>query len=183
MNKKIGIVWLREDFRLTRNEALAYASENHDQISVVYIYKKDSFLKKKEAQRWWLYKSLVNFKKDLSKLKINLEVVESNSYQEIFKEIIKKKNISLYWNKIYEPNYIKFDKELVGILKSSDIAFKIFKGNLLNEDDEIKKSDNTPFKVFTPFWKTAEKFYIDKGFDKKKNVKPKKKKLLFFPIK
>ena len=181
MNKKIGIVWLREDFRLTRNEALAYASENHDQISVVYIYKKDSFLKKKEAQRWWLYKSLVNFKKDLSKLEINLEVVESNSYQEIFKEIIKKKNISLYWNKIYEPNYIKFDKELVGILKSSDITFKIFKGNLLNEDDEIKKSDNTPFKVFTPFWKTAEKFYIDKGFDKKKNVKPQKKKITFFP--
>mgnify|MGYP001313091140 FL=1 len=37
---------------------------------------------------------------------------------------------------------------------------KIFKGNILNEIDEVKKGDGTPFKVFTPFWRTAEKIYI-----------------------
>ena len=27
--------------------------------------------------------------------------------------------------------------------------------------NEIKKSDSTPFKGFTPFWRTAEKFYLE----------------------
>ena len=38
----------------------------------------------------------------------------------------------------------------------------MFKGNILNEIDEIKKSDGTPFKVFTPYWRIAEKYFIEK---------------------
>ena len=55
------------------------------------------------------------------------------------------------------------------ILKNKNIHFKRFKGNALNEIDEIKKSDGTPFKVFTPFWRTAEKYYIEKIPIKRKN--------------
>ena len=54
---------------------------------------------------------------------------------------------------------LKFDKYLSKILKKK-YNFKIFKGNILNEIDEIKKNDGTPFKVFTPFWRNAEKYYI-----------------------
>ena len=62
MNKNIGLVWLREDFRILRNEALVYASQNHKSVCVIYLYKKDTFAKR-EAQKWWLYKSLKNFKR------------------------------------------------------------------------------------------------------------------------
>ena len=48
------------------------------------------------------------------------------------------------------------------ILQKNNINFKIFKGNILNEFNEVKKNDGTPFKVFTPFWRSAEKFYLDK---------------------
>ena len=75
---------------------------------------------------------------------------------------IKKKDLSFYWNKVYEPKYLSFDKKISRILSEKKINFKIFKGNTLNENDEIKKSDGTPFKVFTPFWRAAEKFYLEK---------------------
>ena len=68
----------------------------------------------------------------------------------------------MYWNKIYEPDYLKFDDYLRDKLTDSGNEFKIFKGNILNEFHEIKKNDDTPFKVFTPYWRSAEKFYSEK---------------------
>ena len=178
MNKNNGIVWLRNDFRILKNEALAYATQNHNHVCAFFILKKKNF-KKRSAQLWWLYKSLKNFKKKLDQFNINLEIVEADSYKEIFEKIIIKKNFSIYWNKVYEPDYLLFDKKSSNLLESRKINFKIFKGNLLNENHEIKKSDNTPYKVFTPFWKTAEKYYLDKGFSKEHKIKIQEKKTNF----
>ena len=178
MNKNIGVVWLRNDFRILRNDALVYATQNHDQVSVFYIFKKKDFVKR-SAQLWWLFKSLKNFKEKLNKFNINLEIIEANSYKEVFDEVYNKKNFSIYWNKIYEPDFLLFDKKSSSSLSLKNIEFKIFKGNLLNEAHEIKKNDNTPFKVFTPFWRNAEKFYLDKGFNKKQNIVVKNKKINF----
>ena len=178
MNKNIGIVWLRDDFRILKNDALAYATQNHNYVCALYIFKKENF-HKRSAQLWWLYQSLKNFKEKLNRYNINLEIVAAASYKEIFEKIISKKNFSIYWNKVYEPRFLLFDKKSSNLLKSKNVNFKIFKGNLLNEACEIKKDDNTPYKVFTPFWKTAEKFYLDKGFGKKQKIKIRKKKINF----
>ena len=183
MNKDIiannhGIVWIRNDFRILKNDALAYATQNHDNVCAFYILKKKDFVKR-SAQLWWLYWSLKNFKKKLNQFNIKLEVVEANSYKEIFEKIVSKKNFSIYWNKVYEPDFLLFDKKSSSMLKSKNINCRIFKGNLLNESHEIKKSDNTPYKVFTPFWRTAEKYYLDKGFNKEQKVKISKKKTTF----
>ena len=48
------------------------------------------------------------------------------------------------------------------MLISKKINFKIFKGNILNEFDEVKKLDNTPFKVFTPYWRSVERVFFEK---------------------
>ncbi len=178
MKKNVGIVWLRNDFRLSKNDALTHATQNHDHVSVLYIFKKKDFIKR-SAQLWWLHQSLKNFKKKLSQFNINLEIVEANFYKDIFEKIINKKNFSIYWNKVYEPDFLQFDKKFSNLLDSKNIDFKIFKGNLLNESHEIKKDDNTPYKVFTPFWKTAEKFYLDKGFTIEQKIKIRKKKVDF----
>ena len=178
MNKNIGVVWLRNDFRTLKNDALIYATQNHNHVCAIYILKKKNF-NNRSAQLWWLYQSLKNFKKKLNQFNINLEIVEANAYKEVFEKIIKKKNFSIYWNKIYEPEYLIFDKKSSNLLESKKINFKIFKGNILNEVNEIKKGDNTPYKVFTPFWRTAEKFYLDKGFDKKQEIKIRDKKTNF----
>ena len=178
MNNKIGIVWLRNDFRILKNDALVYAAQNHNHVCALFIFKKKDY-NKRSAQLWWLYQSLKNFKKKLNQLNINLEIIEENSYIEIFEKIKSKKNFSIYWNKVYEPSFLQFDKKLSNILKLQNINFKIFKGNLLNEVHEIKKNDNTPYKVFTPFWKIAEQCYLNKGFEKKQKIKIREKKIIF----
>ncbi len=179
MNKKIGLFWLRDDFRFIKNDGLIEATINHDTVIVFYLYKKDTY-KNQEAQKWWLSKSLINFKKKLNNLNINLEIIETNSFKIFFDKLIKRKDFAIYWNKVYEPEYLKFDNYLLDSLKDKNIKHKRFKGNILNEINEVKKSDGTPFKVFTPFWRNAEKFYIEKIPFKEKIIKKCKKKINYF---
>ena len=87
--KKNAIFWIREDFRIENNPALSFASQNHDNVVALFIYNKTDFDKKREAQKWWLYKSLVEFKSELFKYKINLQILEGEEIDILSK--IKKK--------------------------------------------------------------------------------------------
>ena len=109
MNEKIGLFWLRDDFRFAKNNGLIEATINHNKVVVFYLFKKDTF-KDQEAQKWWLSKSLFNFRKQLNNLNIALEIVETNSFKIFFDKLIKKNDFTIYWNKVYEPEYLKFDK-------------------------------------------------------------------------
>jgi deoxyribodipyrimidine photo-lyase len=179
MAKKIGLFWLREDFRITKNLGLYEATKNHDEVVVFYLYKKSIF-QNQEAQKWWLSKSLLNFKKKLSDFNINLEIIKTESFKLFFDTLLKKKNISVYWNKVYQPDYLKFDDYLSKNCENKNVFFKICKGNILNEINEVKKIDGTPFKVFTPYWRNAEKYYIEKIPPNEKLIKKCLRKKIFF---
>ena len=179
MGKKIGLFWLKDDFRINKNLGLIQATINHDQVVVFYLYKKKKFITQ-EAQKWWIGKSLKDFRSKLINYNINLEIIETESYKSFFDKIIQKDNFSIYWNKSYEPDYLKFDNYLSKNFTNAKIDFKIFKGNILNEFEEVKKSDGSPFKVFTPFWKNAEKIFFDKIPSLEKKISKCNKKISFF---
>ena len=86
---KHAITWIREDFRIEHNPALAYATQNHENVIALYIYNKIDFDNKREAQKWWLVKSLETFKLELSKYKINLQILAGDEIN-IFSRIKKK---------------------------------------------------------------------------------------------
>ena len=43
MGKKIGLFWLRDDFRTIKNDGLIEATLNHDKVVVFYLYKKEIY--------------------------------------------------------------------------------------------------------------------------------------------
>ncbi len=174
-----GIVWLKDDFRINDNPALSFATNNHEFVSVIYIYNKSNFDRKREAQKWWIYKSLINFKSDLSKINVGLEVV-SNDEINFFSKLDKKNKFTVYWNKVYEPSELIKDENIIKNFIKSETKYKCFKGNILNEFNEITKNDGTPFKVYTPFWRSAEKYYLDKVPSKEYNLKKLKNIKIFF---
>ena len=174
-----GIFWIREDFRIENNQALSYATQNHKNVIALYIYNNTNFDNKREAQKWWLSKSLEVFQKELSHYKINLQILKGDEF-DIFSKIKKKDNLSIYWNKIYEPNIIAKGKKIRDIFLKNEINFKYFKGNILIEYQEVTKDDGTPFKVFTPFWKNAEQRYLNKTPSKKYIIKKIDKKSTYF---
>ncbi len=177
--KNIGLVWIREDFRINNNPALYYATENHESVVALYIYNNKEFDNKREAQKWWLSKSLESFKKELSKYKINLEILKGDEI-EILSKIKKKDNVSIYWNKVYEPDVIDKGKKIRDFFIKNEINFKYFKGNILNEFQEVTKNDGTPFKVFSPFWRNAEQKYLNSIPVKEYKIKKKNSFTSFF---
>ena len=62
-DKNIGLVWLKDDFRLKRNLALIEATKNHDQV-VTFLYKKRNLTIKKLKSGGFvsLFKSLKKIK-------------------------------------------------------------------------------------------------------------------------
>ena len=49
MTKK-AIVWIREDFRIEDNEALATATQSHEFVNVLYIYNPKNLIKKEKLK-------------------------------------------------------------------------------------------------------------------------------------
>ena len=115
-----AIVWIREDFRIEENQALAYATQNHEFVSALYIYNSKNFDKKREAQKWWLSKSLENFNQDLKKLNISLEI-QLGDELEVLSSIKKKDDVTIYWSKVYEPDVINKGKKIRDLFIKNEI--------------------------------------------------------------
>ena len=177
--KSTGIFWIREDFRIDNNPALSFATNNHENVIALYIYNNNEFDNKREAQKWWLFKSLESIKTELSKFKINLEILKGDEL-DIFSKLKKKDDVCIYWNKIYEPDVISKGKKIRDLFIKNEIEYKYFKGNILIEFQEVTKNDGTPFKVFTPFWRTAEQIYLNQPPSKNYTVKKKTKAINYF---
>ena len=120
-----GIFWIRDDFRIEDNPALSFATQNHDSVIALFIYNNKNFDNQTEAQKWWVSKSLEVFKKDLSKYNINLQIVKGDEL-EIFSKIKKKDNLSIYWNKVYEPDVINTGKKIRDIFLKRLVKNKKF---------------------------------------------------------
>ena len=127
-----GLFWIRDDFRIENNPALSFATQKHENVIALFIYNNKNFDNQTEAQKWWVSKSLEDFKKTLSRYNINLQIVKGDEL-DIFSKIKKKDNISIYWNKVYEPDVISKGKKIRDIFLKNEINFKYFKGNILNE--------------------------------------------------
>ena len=152
MINTLNIVWFRQDLRLEDNPALSKAAENNARILPIYILDDENAesWSMGEASRWWLHKSLESLNKSLDE---NLHFFIGKA-DEIIPDLIEKtKATGVYWNRCYEPWRINRDKKIKTALLNNNITVRSFNGSLLFEPPNIKKKDDTPYKVFTPFYK------------------------------
>lgn len=146
------IVWFRQDLRLADNPALHAACKTGAPIIPVYILddKNAGPWKMGGASRVWLHHSLIALDKSLSG---HLHI-ECGDAAAIISALIKKtKAQGIYWNRCYEPWRIARDKKIKTALEEDGISVESFNGALLWEPWDVKKSDGTPYKVFTPFFR------------------------------
>ena len=58
-----ALFWIRDDFRIENNPALSFATQKHENVIALFIYNNKNFDNQTEAQKWWVSKSLEDFKK------------------------------------------------------------------------------------------------------------------------
>lgn len=156
MTQKKIIFWFRQDLRISDNPGL-YQAANDGFVMPVYIQDESNAgtFKMGSASKWWLYNSLSDLNKSLNN---NLNLYKGCA-KDILSHIIKENEIdSIYWNRCYEPWRIKADTEIKALLKEQAIDCKSFNGSLLLEPWQVLKKDASPYRVFTPFYKSS---YLD----------------------
>jgi deoxyribodipyrimidine photo-lyase len=146
-----AIFWFRKDLRLSDNPGLGFAATHYNVIPIFILDDETpGDFKLGGAGRWWLHHSLKQLNLSLSG-KLNFYKGEAKS---VIEDIIKRKGVkAVYWNRCYEPYQIQQDKEIKSWLKAIGVECKSFNASLLWEPWEVLKSDGTPYKVFTPFYR------------------------------
>jgi len=153
-----AIIWFRRDLRLADNPALqALLADGHLPVAVYIHDEPDPDWRLGAASAWWLHHSLVALKQSLQKLGSDLLILSGDAQQRLSKLIDQTGAGAVYWNRSYEPALLKRDAAIKTCLKQRGIDVCSYSASLLREPWQLLKKDGTPYRVFTPFWKSLYK--------------------------
>lgn len=154
--KKINIFWFRRDLRLDDNTALHEALQSGFPVLPVFIFDTDILdkLHNKEDKRVdYIHQAVTGMHEELQKHKSGIKVFNGKPI-EIFRSLVKDYEINaVFANKDYEPDAIARDREISAYLKKSGIEFTTCKDQVIFEEHEVVKKDNSPYTVYTPYSK------------------------------
>lgn len=152
-----AIVWFRRDLRLADNPALELALRDHARILPLYIHAphEESPWEPGAASRWWLHHSLASLQRDLRARGVELQL-RSGSSLAVLQEVLRASGAeAVYWNRLYEPSLIARDRHIKQQLKEQGCDAHSGNASLLIEPWEISTGQGGPYRVFTPYWRTA----------------------------
>jgi len=149
-----ALVWFRRDLRLADNPALMAAIESGQTPIPFYIHDEPSgSWPMGAASAWWLHHSLSALQQSLRQLGSDLLLFRGDA-ETIINDLVEQHQCTaVYWNRCYEPESIARDKRIKQRLLDGDVDCQSFNGSLLIEPWQHLKKDQTPYRVFTPFWK------------------------------
>ena len=157
MNNKVQgltLFWFRRDLRLEDNAGLYHALKNHENVQALFIFDTDILdllQDKKDRRLVFIREALENIQKQLAGLGSSL-LVRTGKPRDVWKSLLHEYSIAnVYANTDYEPYARERDREIADMLRSRGISFHAFKDQVIFEQDEVLKSDGTPYVVFTPY--------------------------------
>ena len=150
MNKKeVAIYWMRRDLRLDDNTALNKALQNEICVLPVFIFDDNILedLNREDARLSFIYKTLFELNKKLKVLDSGIKVYQGRPIEVWKKILLEYKVTCVYANKDYEPYARSRDKELTELLLSFGVDFKLYKDQVIFEENEILKKDGKPISI------------------------------------
>ena len=154
-----ALVWLRSDLRSKWHSPIDYGIANHDKVIAVYCIPQAQWTKYNLAQVKidLIYQRLAFLKEDLKQRNITLRVLHTDSYDGVTSELLQlceQENVShIYCNAEYEWDERQRDKVVKQACNEKEITLAMFHDTCLVKPSEIMNLQNTPYKVFTPYFK------------------------------
>ncbi|UZD89994.1 cryptochrome/photolyase family protein [Cognatishimia activa] len=145
----VNIHWFRKDLRLSDNPALCAAAKT-GAVLPLYILDPDHLEGLGSASRVWLCHSLHQLKGSLNN---NLLILAGRPLDILPKLVTETNAAHVTWTRRYDPDGIAQDQTLKSQLETQGTRVLSLNGSLLWEPWEVQKPDQTPYRVFTPFFK------------------------------
>lgn len=154
MSHPVVIMWFRHDLRLHDNPALNRAIElagMHGSVLPIFIHDTSApeLAQLGEASQWWLHQSLISLSASTEQ---HLQVFKGEPIS-VIESLIEEYDVThVLWNRGYEPWQIARDSHIKATLNER-VEVLSTNGHLLWEPMQVLKKDNTPYKVFTPYYR------------------------------
>jgi deoxyribodipyrimidine photo-lyase len=154
---RVAVVWFRRDLRLADNPALAAACDRADRVVALYIHAPDEEgdWRPGAASRWWLHHSLERLAESLRVRGATLHVRRGPALQALLDVAREAGAAQIFWNRLYEPAIAARDARVAAGLDGAGILAESFNAALLVEPWEMSTGQGTPYRVFTPFWRSC----------------------------
>ena len=107
------------------------------------------------ASRAWLHKSLASLDADLQARGARLLLRRGGSAAALDTLLDQTGAEAVFWNRKYEPATQPRDATLKKVLRERGLQVESFNGSLLFEPWDLATQQGNPYKVFTPFWRSA----------------------------
>ena len=141
------ILWFRRDLRISDNAILSHAK---DEVLPIFIFDKDILEKLDEDDKrvTFIYHSVLKLKQSLQSIGLDLQIFHEKPI-EVFKRLAQDG---------YDGVLCSIDNDSYSKNRDAEIAkiipMRRYNDSFILNPYEHLKSDNTPYKVFTPFYKS-----------------------------
>ncbi|MFC3714554.1 cryptochrome/photolyase family protein [Luteimonas soli] len=154
-----AILWFRNDLRLDDNPALQAALRAGLTPVPVYIHApgEEGDWAPGAASDAWRQRSLRALDADLRGRGSRLRLFTGTSSEVLHELVAATGAEAVFWNRRYEPAVEERDTRIKRALRTLGVRAESFNGSLLFEPWQLETKTGDPYRVFTPFWRTALK--------------------------
>lgn len=153
---KINIFWFRRDLRLKDNCGLHEALESGVKVLSIFIFDReilDQLSDKNDKRVDYIHQTLEEINQELNEHGTAIKTLCGKPL-EIFEKLTEEFDVdTVFCNRDYEPQAIKRDQKIAEFLTKKGVRFSHHKDQVIFEGNDILKSDQTPYTVFTPYSK------------------------------
>jgi len=155
----IALVWLRLDLRLGNHAAFGAAARAGLEAVPVYVWSPEEEVPWEPggASRWWLHHSLTDLAGNLRKAGGRLIIRRGNTAETLASLARETGAEALFFQRRVEPWARRQEAAVRRSLQKTGIRVTSLPPDLLIQPDTLRTVQGTPFQVFTPFWKAAER--------------------------
>lgn len=149
-----AILWLRRDLRLADHAALAAACADGRAVIPLFIHD-DQIAALGAAAAWRLGRGLEVFGARLEALGSRLTLRRGPALEVLRALVAETGAGAVYWTRAYDPAAQRRDSAVKSALKAAGVETRSFAGHLLFEPWTVQTGGGTPYRVFTPYWKSV----------------------------
>ena len=162
------ILWFRRDLRVSDSGILANAK---DEVLPIFIFDKNILdkLSKDDKRVSFIYKTVLELKEKLKAINLDLAIFYGTP-KEIFEKLKTKGFDSILCSVDFDDYAKKRDEEV-----SKIIPIQTFTDSFIIHPKDCLKSDKTPYKVFTPFYKSLNYIWESEALEEYEVAKNLKK--------
>jgi deoxyribodipyrimidine photo-lyase len=148
------LYWVRRDFRLTDNPALAAAAASGRPVIPVFL-NDEGVAALGAAPRWRLGEGVAAFAAALKDAGSRLVLRTGPALAALERLVAETGAGAVWWGRLYDPVSKARDTAVKAALKARGIDARSFAGHLLHEPWEVETGQGGFYRVYTPFWKAV----------------------------